>query len=60
MTQPPPGIRCSTTASAVGEFCSTAPTCASAACTQSKEIPLDTISQLNRDLVHALFKPDGK
>ncbi|MBP8921327.1 MAG: succinate dehydrogenase/fumarate reductase iron-sulfur subunit [Micropruina sp.] len=25
-----------------------------------KEIPLDTISQLNRDLVHALFKPDGK
>lgn len=25
-----------------------------------KEIPLDTISQLNRELMHALFKPDGK
>ena len=25
-----------------------------------KEIPLDTISQLNRDLMHALFKKDGK
>ena len=25
-----------------------------------KGIPLDTISQLNRDLMHALFKPDGK
>ncbi|HVK45889.1 MAG TPA: succinate dehydrogenase/fumarate reductase iron-sulfur subunit, partial [Micropruina sp.] len=25
-----------------------------------KEIPLDTISQLNRDLMHSLFKSDGK